>query len=105
MAWILKVTRNLSLMKLRENKKETELPQEDWIPQEESLSEKSINKIVMNAALEVLSQEERQIVVLHSVSGLRHREIAGIMEIPLSTTLSKYRRALVKLKKYLKEEV
>ena len=48
-----------------------------------------------------LSDEERQIVVLHVVSGFRHREIAAFLDMALPTVLSKYSRALKKLKKSL----
>ena len=48
-----------------------------------------------------LSDEERQIVMLHAAVGFKHREIARIMELPLSTVLSKYARALKRLKQYL----
>lgn len=48
-----------------------------------------------------LSDEERQIVMLHAVSGFKHREIAAILELSLPAVLSKYNRALKKLRKYL----
>ena len=44
-----------------------------------------------------LTDEERQVVMLHAVTGLKHREIAQLLELPLATVLSKYRRALKKL--------
>jgi DNA-directed RNA polymerase specialized sigma24 family protein len=40
-------------------------------------------------------------VMLHAAVGFKHREIARIMELPLSTVLSKYARALKRLKQYL----
>jgi RNA polymerase sigma-70 factor (ECF subfamily) len=40
-------------------------------------------------------------VVLHAVSGLKHREIAAALNLPLPTVLSKYNRALKKLKTHL----
>ena len=43
-------------------------------------------------------------VLLHAVSGLRHREIARDLGLPLSTVLSRYSRALKKLKRCLSEE-
>ena len=52
-------------------------------------------------ALSTLSDEERQIIMLHVTAGLKHREIAQLLELPLSTVLSKYRRALSKLKQKL----
>ena len=47
---------------------------------------------------EKLNEEEREVVVLHLVSGLKHREIAKMLDKPLSTILSKYNRAIAKLK-------
>jgi RNA polymerase sigma-70 factor (ECF subfamily) len=104
MAWMLTVTRNLALMKLREQGRRQTVPAEDLplaAPGDDM--ERSLDRQVLAAALTALSDEERQIVVLHSVSGLRHREIAALLELPLSTVLSKYRRALAKLKNEIKE--
>ena len=42
--------------------------------------------------------------MLHAVTGLKHREIAELLELPLSTVLSKYSRALLKLRKILANE-
>ena len=39
--------------------------------------------------------------MLHAVSGLKHREIAALLERPLSTVLSRYHRALGKLRREL----
>ncbi|MDE6108593.1 MAG: helix-turn-helix domain-containing protein, partial [Oscillospiraceae bacterium] len=49
-------------------------------------------------------EEERQIILLHAVSGLKHREIAELLEKPLSTVLSKYNRGLKKMKIQLEGE-
>lgn len=64
------------------------------------------DRIVLEGVLKLLSQEEREIVMLYAVSGLKHKEIAEVLGLNLSTTLSKYHRALKKLRKYLegKEE-
>ena len=40
-------------------------------------------------------------MVLHAVGGLRHLENAVLLGLPLSTVLSKYARALKKLKEHL----
>lgn len=60
--------------------------------------------MVLLAALTILGEEERQIVMLHAVSGLKHREIAAALNLPLATTLSKYSRALIKLKRHLEAQ-
>ena len=57
--------------------------------------------LALREAMTVLSEEERQIVLLHAVSGMKHRELSELLELPLSTVLSKYARALAKLKKAL----
>ena len=99
MAWILTIAKNLSLMRLREQNKTADLAQEDW----ESLAIPSPavsveERQVLHAALTALDDTERQVILLHAVSGLKHREIAELLEIPLATALSKYHRGLKKLK-------
>lgn len=101
MAWILTITRNLAYQRLRRAKRETAA--ED-IPEEADhaiLSEETENKMILEAALKTLGEEERQIVMLHAVSGLKHREIAALLGLSLPTTLSRYHRALAKLQKQL----
>ncbi len=97
MAWILTITKNLSLMKMRQARREAPFEPLDV---GESPPEPE-EGIVLRAAMRVLSDEERQIVILHALSGLKHREIAGLLGLPLSTVLSKYQRALGKLRKQL----
>jgi RNA polymerase sigma factor (sigma-70 family) len=62
------------------------------------------DRIVLQAALATLSEEERQIVLLFAATGMKHREIAASLDMPLSTELSKYHRALKKLRDYLEEK-
>lgn len=59
------------------------------------------DKIVLEAALDILSEEERNIVLLYAVTGLKHKEIAESLGLSLSTALSKYHRALKKLRNHL----
>lgn len=99
MAWLLTITRNLARMKLRDRSRTQDLGEEQWmaIPAQ-SPSVTPEDRAVLEAALNILSDQERQIVVLHAAAGLKHREIAKLLELPLPTVLSKYRRALSKLK-------
>lgn len=103
-AWILTVARNLSLMKLREKSRMAQLTEEGWeaLPAKDSRATGE-DRAVLDAAMRVLSDEERQVVILHAVAGLRHREIAEFLGLPLSTVLSKNYRALKKLKAALTE--
>ncbi|MBR1758919.1 MAG: RNA polymerase sigma factor [Lachnospiraceae bacterium] len=102
MAWILTITRNLCLMKLRKTSDLMAVSFEEAVaaPLRETVHQ-SEDRIVLTAALSMLSPEESQIILLHAVSGLKHREIAELMQLPLSTVLSKYNRGTKKLRKEL----
>ena len=99
MAWLLTITRNLARMKLRDRGRTQDLGEEQWhaIPAQ-SPSVTPEDRAVLEAALSILSDQERQIVVLYAADGLKQRKIAKLLELPLPTVLSKYRRALSKLK-------
>ena len=104
MAWIFTIVRNRCLQKLRERTRTSDIPSEDWEPylqSRESITPE--DRLLIGTCMERLNQQERQIVVLHAVSGFRHREIAQLLQLPLPTVLSKYHRALKKLKKYVTE--
>ena len=60
------------------------------------------DELLLRQCLETLSESERQIVVLHAVSGLKHKDIASVMSLPLSTVLSKYSRAIKKMQAFMK---
>lgn len=104
MAWIMTITRNFTLMYLRQNKRTIAVAPEDW--QEHFKNCESVtydDNIILTALLETLNDQERQIVVLHALSGFKHREIASLLQLPLSTVLSKYHRAIKKLGNIMKE--
>lgn len=105
LAWILTIAKNLCRKRLREQTHSADLPEEDWLsslPAPEQLGTEE--RILLQSCLSRLSKQEQQIVILHAVSGFRHREIASLLSLPLSTVLSKYHRAIKKLQHYLREE-
>ena len=105
MAWLLTIARNLALSRLRQSGRQVSLDEAEWnaIPaQAPGISPE--DRQVLQEALSRLSGEERQIVLLHAVAGLKHRETAQLLELPLSTVLSKYHRGLKKLKSLMKGE-
>ncbi len=99
MAWLLTIARNLARMKLRRDSRQVDLTEREWdaIPAR-SETVPAEDRAVLQTALAGLEDAERQIVLLHAASGLKHREIAGLLEMPLATVLSKYHRALKKMK-------
>lgn len=108
LAWIFTIARNLCYMKFREQKHRSDVRLEDLNGEEVgeicAQIEDAADKVVLKAALEILKEEEREIVLLHAGAGMKHREIAADLGMPLATVLSKYNRAMKKLEQYLREE-
>ena len=102
MGWLLAVCRNLCLMRLRREERHAALSEEEWdaIPARECGLDAD-ERALLQDALASLADEERRIVLLHAVTGLKHREIAALLELPLPTVLSKYHRALKKMRSLL----
>ena len=101
MGW-LTVCRNLCLMRLRREDRHAALSEEEWdaIPAQEC-GLNADERTLLQGALASLADEERRIVLLHAVTGMKHREIAALLELPLPTVLSKYHRALKKMRIFL----
>ena len=102
MGWLLAACRNLCLMRLRREERHAALSEEEWdaIPMQECGLDTE-ERVLLQNALESLGEEERRIVLLHAVTGLKHREIAALLELALPTVLSKYHRALKKMRSCL----
>ena len=102
MAWLLTIARNLALGRMRTAARIQDLSEAQWSAFSiESDTLTADDRTVLGAALGRLSDEERHIVVLHAVCGLKHREIAQFLGLALPTVLSKYHRSLKKLKTIL----
>lgn len=105
MAWLLTVARNLARSRLRQSGRQIALDEEAWNAIPAAAPEVSPeDRQLLQGALARLGAEEREIVLLHAVTGLKHREIAVLLELPLSTVLSKYHRGLKKLRAQMKGE-
>lgn len=108
LAWMFTIARNLCYMKFREQKHDSDITLDDLNGEESGevcpQIEQAADKLVLAAALKILKEDERELVLLHATAGLKHREIAAALGIPLATALSKYNRAMKKLENYLREE-
>lgn len=99
MAWLITVAKNLCYGKLRQAGHYGEVDEKHW----EFLSDDgdgltAEDRMTLTQCMMELSDEEREIVVMHAVSGMKHREIAAVLQMALPTVLSKYNRALKKLR-------
>lgn len=108
LAWMFTIARNLCYMRFRDQKHQADIGLDELNGEEVGEFclplEQMTDAIVLKAALSILKEDERQIVLLHASAGLKHREIAADLKLPLATVLSKYNRAMKKLQQYLREE-
>ena len=104
LAWMFTISKNLYLNRIRKFKREIKMESSEMADDLRfSYITDHEDKVVLEAALDILSQEETNIILLYAVTGLKHKEIAESIGLSLSTTLSKYHRALKKLRNHLTE--
>ncbi len=104
MAWVFTVAKNLSLMKLRNAQQISDISEFENTASQSKFEENVIDNIVLKTALDILDQQSKEIIILHSVTGLKFREIASDLNLNIATVLTKYNRALKKMQTYLKEK-
>lgn len=106
MAWILTIAKNLALTKHREAKRQAVFSEEIGYNENDfSQIENLQQRLLIEAAFTILSDDERSIVTLKTVSGLHFKEIAELLDLPLGSVLSKHHRAIKKLKNYLEGSI
>ena len=105
-AWILTIARNLSLNYLNKNNKIDVLDttEHEYLT---AVTDKNFDKDdmpIFKIAKNHLNDFELQVVILYSVYGYKHREIAKALNKPLGSVLWTYNNAIKKLQKVLKKE-
>lgn len=108
LAWIFTIETNVINRYFNLKNRNNNIEDESILEQVEDSSNIDESKEIKNDYLRKLllnlSEIEREIISLHLVSDLKFREIAKLLNKPLSTILSKYNRAIKKLKQIVKEE-
>ncbi len=99
MAWILTIVKNLCLNILRTERKVLPLEETVYLRADTGADD----RLLLQACMQELNDEERQIVILHAIAGFKHREIAQYLSMSVSTVLSKYHRAMQKMKRKVLE--
>ncbi len=103
MAWIMKIAKNLFLMEQRKRCLE-QVYLEDYMSAEGDIPFDDISRFetreFFKELFTKLDDDERNIVILHVVAGFKHREIAELLNHPVGTVTSKYKRAIAKLSNF-----
>lgn len=103
MAWMMTIAKNLFLMKCRkEHSQGVNYEDVEYQLGFDDMSNVE-NRMVLEKMFEILSLEDRNIIIMHDVSGLKHREIAEIMGMPLGTVMTRYNRGIRRLQKEFAE--
>ena len=97
-SWIVTIARNMAFNEYNRRKRELSYdPNEDEyvFGTVESSSEK---ELLVREMLQYLDELEREVVVMHVLGDLKHREIAETLKKPLGTVTWTYNKAITKLK-------
>ena len=99
MSWIMTIVRKLTYNRIRSSGVREHDDIDDHI-NDVSTDETDITdaRLDLINAMCALSEQDREIVILHAAGGMKHREIAEMLDIPISKVLSRYNRALKKMR-------
>ncbi len=101
-AWILRITRNEALNTQSRRQRETPVDEcaDDGIFGHSSPDDYGL---LIDAARKTLDEEQFRIVMLITASGYKRKEIARMLDLPVSTVTWKYNQATEKLRKVLSD--
>jgi RNA polymerase sigma factor (sigma-70 family) len=108
-SWMLTIVRNTCYTWLRNRSRrnltvefdEGVHTQESSMPNPERTFYENVNREVVEQALQQLSAEFRESIVLRELEGLSYREISEIAGIPVGTVMSRLARARARLRDYI----
>lgn len=104
--YLVSICRNVCYNILRKRREETlvDIADNEALFGDYRIEDSSLYRTEITSYLDVLSEEERQIVLLKVYGGYKHKEIAQAIGKPIGTVLWLYRRAVGKMKSMLSEE-
>jgi RNA polymerase sigma-70 factor (ECF subfamily) len=99
--WILTIAKNLALNEIEKSKREISYDFQEN-PNAISYSETYKETPLLDLAKKILSEDEFNIVNLHIVADMKHKEIASALNMPIGTVTWMYKKAIDKLKEVAK---
>ena len=105
MAWILTMTRHLAINVLRKRKNTTNYEEIENNNSSNIAIESNHSSLEVFEMLSVLSEDEKQIVILRLNYKMPYKEIAAIMNITVSSAEKRFQRSIKKLKESFSSEV
>jgi RNA polymerase sigma-70 factor (ECF subfamily) len=103
-AWLFTIMHNVYVNQVRHSvngPQFVDLPEQEPPARTSSHAESAVNLDILQRSLEYLSPDQREILILISVEGLRYKEVAAILDIPEGTVMSRLSRARKQLRTIL----
>ncbi len=98
LAYLMQIAKSLSLNYLKKNKKVEILEETDHLEDEKEEVHNLDDSPVVRKMRRVLNENEFQIVILHVVNNMTHKEIAEFLNKPLGTITWAYNNAIKKVR-------
>jgi RNA polymerase sigma-70 factor (ECF subfamily) len=100
LSYLLQIAKTLSLNYLKRHKREEYIEDIELIGEERKDIPRDLDESpVVKAMKAVLRDSEYQIVILHVVNGMTHKEIASLLKKPLGTITWAYNNAIEKVRR------
>jgi RNA polymerase sigma-70 factor (ECF subfamily) len=103
-AWLFTIMHNVYVNQVRRSSNGpqfVEFPEQGPPGQGSTHAESAVNLDSLQRSLEYLSPDQREILMLITVEGLRYKEVAAILDIPEGTVMSRLSRARQQLRTIL----
>lgn len=100
--WLYQLTKNESLMFMRKQKSVQNLGDISECVKTSSFENKLLDKLSFEDLISTLDATSKEIITLKTVTGLKHRDIANLLNIPEGTVRWRYRKALDELRTIIK---
>ena len=112
-AWILSIVRNTAFTWLKRNRGSDSPAEFDekvhgGSTEESGLEADAVRKAdgaMIRAALEELTDDFREVIVMRDIEGLSYKEIADAADVPVGTVMSRLARARAKLARSLQNRI
>ena len=96
-SWLITIAKNLAINEFNRRKREMLIDLNENEYMLGSSASTVENEVLINQIFKVLSDTEKEIVLLHVIGDLKHREIGKLLDKPIGTVTWIYNKAIKKL--------
>ncbi|MCK5761340.1 MAG: RNA polymerase sigma factor [Candidatus Izimaplasma sp.] len=97
-SWLVTIAKNLAINEFNRRKREMliDISENEYILG--STASTAENEILISQIFKILNNIEKEVIILHVVGDMKHREIAKLLDKPLGTITWIYNKAIKKLR-------